>query len=86
MIEEIEKKMMGDAIYKSEQEKKNELFEYNNYESEFDDMSGFKMGKSQKIEILNITEVHHNLREVYDFYSKAYIQPKKKYKDFDAFQ
>ena len=26
LIEEIEKKMMGDAIYKSEEEKKNELF------------------------------------------------------------
>lgn len=88
-MSEIEKKMIKGALLKSEEEKKIEIFEYGQYDSEFMhpmESPSLPAGninkpvpKINKSMVLSAKEAEQGLSEIYNYYNRAYDQPRREY-------
>ena len=88
-MNEIEKKMIKDALLKSDEEKKIEIFEYGQYDSEFmhpmetpslpAGTTANPVPKINKSMVLSAKEAEQGLSEIYNYYHRAYDQPRREY-------
>lgn len=75
--------MAGAFMNKSEQQKKQEIFQYGREDEEENLTENQNKSMYNKKSIISPTQAERSLEQIYNFYVNTYIQPRKHFETFD---